>query len=164
LEIEVIQALLADKPVIRNLLELYLYEFSAMTGSEVDHHGLYGYEYLDHYWTEAGRHPYLFRRDGYLAGFALVRDRVGPGAEAIHGMAEFFVLRKHRGQGFGRQAAWKIFDLHPGLWQAAEMSENLAAQRFWREVIGEYTRGNYEEIQLADWEGPVQQFRTPGED
>ncbi len=36
--------------------------------------GLYDYMYLDHYWTEEGRHPFFIRVDGKLAGFALVRE------------------------------------------------------------------------------------------
>ena len=46
-EVEVIAAALADKSVVRNLLELYLHDFSEMTASDVDEHGLYGYGRLD---------------------------------------------------------------------------------------------------------------------
>ena len=36
--------------------------------------GDYGYRYLDHYWADPGRHPFLFQVDHNWAGFALVRE------------------------------------------------------------------------------------------
>jgi len=40
------------------------------------------------------------------------------------------------------------------------MEVNVPAQKFWRKIISEYTKGNYKEIQKADWEGPIQMFFT----
>lgn len=55
--------------------------------------------FLDHYWTEAGRHPYFIRVDGTLAGFVLIREI----AMAYYSVAEFFVMKKYRNQGVGQQ-------------------------------------------------------------
>ena len=71
--LEVVEAGIADKPVLGQLLELYLHDFSVFTNDDVDAAGRFGYEYLDAYWSEAGRVPFLFRVDGRWAGFALVR-------------------------------------------------------------------------------------------
>src|SRR5215471_15872892 len=48
MHIDLVPAELVDKAVLRNLLELYRYDFSEFTGDDVDEHGLYGYPYLDH--------------------------------------------------------------------------------------------------------------------
>jgi predicted acetyltransferase len=61
------------KSTLRNLLELYKYDFSEFDPEDVNENSLYDYMYLDHYWTEEGRHPFFIRVDGKLAGFALVR-------------------------------------------------------------------------------------------
>ena len=53
-------------------MELYLYDFSEFDGADVDAQARYGYPYLDRYWEEAGRSPFLIRVDGVLAGFVLV--------------------------------------------------------------------------------------------
>ena len=63
----------ADKQVLRHLVEFYVYDYSDYMGWDVDEHGVFGYRYLDHYWTEPDRHPFFIRVDGRLAGFALVR-------------------------------------------------------------------------------------------
>ena len=62
------------KPIVRRLLELNAYEFSAIDGRDIGPDGDYGYPYLDHYWGAANeRAALLFHLDGHLAGFALVR-------------------------------------------------------------------------------------------
>jgi predicted acetyltransferase len=158
--VEIRPASSSDKHILRNLMELYLHDFSEFEDLDVDEHGLYGYERLDHYWLEAERHPFLIRVAGKLAGFILVRDsRDQP---VTHSIAEFFVVRKYRRQGVGRLAAWAMFDQFPGAWNVCQEETNRPAQAFWRKVIGEYTRGNYAEEQLdtTDWHGPCQKFQS----
>jgi len=41
-----------EKEILRNLLEKYNYEFFQYNGLDVNEYGLYGYDYLDCYWTE----------------------------------------------------------------------------------------------------------------
>ena len=141
---------------------MYLYDYSEYDQADVDEHGLYGYPYLDHYWTEPGRVPLLVRVAGKLAGFALVRAIDPQAGAATHAMAEFFIVRKYRRQGVGRQVARRLFDLFPGDWIVSQEEGNRPAQRFWRGVIAEYTRGVYTEEQLAtdEWHGPRQRFRS----
>lgn len=150
-----------DKSVLRNLLELYNYDFSEFGLEDVDEHGLYGYKYLDHYWTECGRYPYLIRVDGKLAGFVLVRtviDEEQLGMNTYYSMCEFFIMKKYRHRGIGIYSASNIFDKHSGQWQVAQIEENKPAQAFWRKVISYYTSGDYEEITNENWNGPIQRF------
>lgn len=164
MDLEIIPAKEEDKSVLRRLMELYLYDFSEMDGADVNEAGLFEYDYLDHYWTEEGRHPFLVRVDGKLAGFVLVRQsesRVpGEPEGQVHQIAEFFVMRKYRRKGVGKRLACEIFDRFRGRWEVDEIPENLAAQAFWRRVIGEYTGGKYRELwpNIDEFEGPVQLF------
>ena len=144
--VEVVEAAIADKAVLSRLLELYQHDFSELDGADVDAHGLYGYRYLDHYWTEPDRRPFLFRVDGQWAGFALVR------AGAPHDMAEFFVMRKYRRRGVGKDAARALFSRFPGAWQVRQMSQNRAATTFWRDAIPVAFEDSTND------EGPVQRF------
>lgn len=139
----------ADKPVVRNLLELYQHDFSEFDGRDVGPHGVYGYRYLDHYWVEADRRALLIDVDGRWAGFALVR--LGPPID----MSEFFVMRKFRRSGVGREAARQIFAMLPGQWQVRQLIRNPTATMFWRSVIPvEFT-------EVEGNEGPVQFFVIP---
>jgi len=146
-----------DKSVLRNLLELCQHDYSEFNQSDVDEHGLFGYNYLDNYWTEEGRYAFLVKVARRVAGFALVRQM----GDATHSMTEFFILRKYRRHGLGRRAAHRIFDMFPGSWSVSQEAGNLPAQVFWRKVISEYTNGDYEEMSLEHPEmGVVQNFRT----
>ncbi len=161
-EVEIVAASPSDKPVLRNLTELCQHDYSEFNRDEVDEHGLFGYRYLDHYWTEPGRHPFLVRASGKLAGFVLVRTLGESEGQAVHSIAEFFILRRYRRLGIGRAVAHRVFELFPGEWRVAQEAGNRPAQAFWRKVIAEYTGGDYEDQQRTeDPDGPVQTFRSP---
>ncbi|MBA4179393.1 MAG: GNAT family N-acetyltransferase [Anaerolinea sp.] len=141
------------KPVLRRLLELYLYDFTEFTGDDLNEHGEFGYRYLDHYWVpnpDDQRFPFLIRVDGKLAGCALVRLRRGR-----YSMAEFFVMRRYRRGGVGAQAAKAVFARFPGDWEVWQLPSNLPAQAFWRKVINEVTGGVYTERAEPDGVGQL---------
>ena len=150
--VQVDLATMHDQAALRQLLELYAHDFSERNGADVGDDGTYGYKYLDAYWHEPERHPFLFRVAGRLAGFALVRTG------RPHDMAEFFVLRKYRRGGIGRDAARAVFARFPGAWQVREQFENTGAIAFWRDAIP------VEFDESPNDEGPVQRFVMPDPD
>ena len=135
-----------EKEILKNLLEKYEYEFSQWDNRDVNKLGLYGYDYLDCYWTEENRNAYFIRVDGNLAGFALVNDYIEGNEEADYAIGEFFVLHKYRHYGVGKFAAIKIFDMYNGKWQLKVHPKNIGSVHFWDKVISEYTKGNYRYI------------------
>lgn len=161
-DIDLQRVSLEDKPVLQRLIELYEHDFSEFDGSDVNEHGLFGYKYLDHYWTEEGREAHFIRVEGKLAGFVLTHPLIPSDEFCTRELAEFFILRKYRRQGVGRAVATRVFDMHPGRWWVQQYETNLASIAFWRGTIGEYTGGNYEEIRVPEWNGPIQVFYTPG--
>ena len=165
MDIQILPVPVEQAGVLENLMHLYLYDFSEYTNDDVDAQGRFIDEHLHLYWVEPGRYPFLIQVDGKQAGFVLVRQMIVEGEEAggspIHSIAEFFVMRKYRRNKVGQQAAWMIFDRFPGRWLVSEIPENLPAQAFWRRIIGEYTGGNYKEVQLPGWDGPTQEFFNP---
>jgi predicted acetyltransferase len=128
-QIQVRMADFADKDILRHLLEFLAYEHSGFDGADLDGHGRFGYRYLDHYWTEHDRHPYLITVGSRIAGMALVRQ--GP----PHSMAEFLVMPRYRRAGVGRFAAQRLFASLPGPWRVRQVAGNAAAVAFWRAVI-----------------------------
>lgn len=148
------------KSVLRNLMELCQYDYSEFNGEEINEDGHYGYRYLDHYWTEEGRHAFFIRVSDKLAGFALIRQLDFDSRHPTYSMAEFLVLRKYRAQGVGENAVHQVFDQFPGLWRVCQERGNDAAQAFWRKVISRYTRGQFQEVEETGWDGPIQIFQT----
>ena len=145
MDIKLKRVVVEEKEILRNLLEKYDYEFSQYDQREVNALGLYGYSYLDYYWTEAKRWAYFILVDDKLAGFAMVIDLPEvEDRETDFQMAEFFVMHKYRNLGVGKQAAFSVFDLHRGKWQLKRHPLNLGSVYFWDNVIGSYTKGEFE--------------------
>jgi predicted acetyltransferase len=138
-----------EKEILRNLLEKYNYEFSQYDNNDVNNLGLYGYDYLDSYWTEENRFPFFIKVDGKLAGFAMVNDYPEIKIETNYCMSEFFVMQKYRKMGIGTYVENKIFDKFKGKWQLKRHPKNEASVKFWNKVISEYTEEKYELIKSS---------------
>jgi predicted acetyltransferase len=121
-----------DRPVIEQLIQLYLYDMASEHPWPLEADGRYAYDFLDRFW----QHPYLLLSEGEIAGFALV----------IHGcpitddpapwfMAEFFVLRPYRRRGLGRDAVRHVLKQHTGPWNIAVLQTNAQALAFWHEAL-----------------------------
>lgn len=151
----------SKKKVIREMMQLYLYDFTYYLNIELNEKGRFPeYPDLDEFWSRPGRKfPYLIYSGYHIAGFALV-DRLGAGEAADYYMTEFFVLHKYRRAGVGKWAANQLFDHYPGRWKVTQVSTNIPAQTFWRRIIGEYTNDNYREQLELDHGGPSQYFNS----
>ena len=163
MNIEVIEASISDKTVIRNMMELYNYDMSEFEDVDLDEHGLYGYKYLDNYWSEKDRYPFIIKVDEKLAGFILVNKYGIVQAEPIdYSIAEFFIMKKYRRRGVGKIAVFNVFNRFHGTCELKELAKNRSAHVFWRNVIGEYTSNNYQDINSISgiWDGPIQRFNN----
>jgi hypothetical protein len=74
------------------------------------------------------------------AGFALVV----PHAEG-HWLEQFSVVKKYRGRGIGKAAAFALFDELPGVRQLGQFAGLTSALEFWRRVLGAYSGGCFTE-------------------
>jgi predicted acetyltransferase len=138
--IEVIPAAPEQEPILANLLELYAHDFSEFHDLAIGADGRFGYKCLPLYWSEPGRHPFLVRVEGELAGFVLVkRGSEVSGNETVWDMAEFFVIRGYRRRGIGTHVAHEVWRRFPGLWEVRVMEANVSAQQFWARAISIFT-------------------------
>ena len=166
-----------EKDVLANLLQLYMYDFSEFAGGVARSDGRFHYhDDLDERWGKRWFHPFLLEvvdedpRDSVTdlrpAGFAVVAN-ASYSSDPAEGdqwlIDDFFVMRKYRRNGVGTMLARRMFDSFKGRWEVGEMRQNVAAQAFWRRVIGEYTQGRFEDLESAPrWDGPLQRFRNDG--
>ena len=150
-----------EKHLMRNMMQLYLYDFSEFEEIDLNEHGMYEYKCLDAYWKEDGRFPFIIRVEGKLAGFALINKHTYS-QEGEFSVAEFFIMRKYRGRSIGKNTAYEIFNLFPGWWEIRQMRNNSKAQSFWYSVIKEYTGNDFSEYPMGfdGWVGPVQTFKS----
>lgn len=158
MEYKVKKALLHEKEIIKHLMQFYFYDFSKFVEAHVEEDGRFeDYPYLDDYWKDETRFPYLVELNGKYAGFVLVR-LIEEKERTYFSIAEFFIMKKYRRSGLGKLVASEMFDLHQGQWEVFQIEKNVPAQHFWRKVISDYTKGDYKE-RIVDRK-VIQEFRS----
>ncbi|MDP3879910.1 MAG: GNAT family N-acetyltransferase [Dehalococcoidales bacterium] len=133
-------ASLEQKQIISSLLQPYLTELSRFPDENLDYkdgNGTYFYPYLNAYWLEKERSPYLLYDDRRIAGFALVRQ------DGEHWeMAKFYVLPEFRRCGLGMTCAMEIFKRHPGEWRIGYNKQNQASRALWQKLAELLSKGD----------------------
>ena len=154
---QLIEATLADYPVIQNMARFYVYDRTQYMGWECPESGLFECIDFKHYFESPDKHAYLVRIGDELAGFVLI-DKMVLIEKVDWNMGEFFILAKFQSMGIGSQVAKDIFSRFPGKWSVAVMPENIGAVKFWRRVIKDISHGISEvfktEKELATVENP----------
>lgn len=145
--LEIVRVEEEQREILAHLIELYEYDFSVYENSDVNSYGLYGYSYLDYYWTEENRYPYFTKVNGKLAGFVMVCGfcYVAKEPDTLC-MSEFFVMKKYRRQGIGKKAAIEVLKKHPGKWELMVHPNNPVSHKFWKSVIAEVAVNEVREV------------------
>ena len=145
MDFTIVQVNQKHREVLNNLMQFYIYDFSEFLSFDVEGDGKYSPYPLDDYFKERN-HPfaYVIKREEKYVGFVLVRliEELGLRHYSI---AEFFILKKYRRKGIGKLVAIDIFTRHKGPWEVHQIESNQGAQVFWKKVINEYTKGQFEE-------------------
>lgn len=156
MNIEIRRAERGELPVVRNLMELYQYDFSELDGTDLDDHGQYGYDDLERFWDTPLWSVYIMKVDGKWAGFTLTNDEVLTAGNTL-AVVEFFVVRKYRRLGLGRRAAREIMTRFPAKWEIRVIKENPAALNFWQTLLSTTWPDRYR-FEVSDneaWCGPI---------
>ena len=133
------KATIEDKPTIHTFIQPYLDELSRFPDDDSDYKdeaGIYHYPYLDNYWQEKTRFPYLLYRNDQVSGFALVsyyRDHWR--------IAEFYILPEFRRLGVAFDCATEIFKKHPGKWEINFNKHNFPSRSLWQKLAGNISKG-----------------------
>jgi predicted acetyltransferase len=165
-KIDIKMATADERPALKNMLQLYIHDFSEVLGerqeTELGADGLYPDYPLDAYWRETTHIPLVMRVGGRLAGFALLNAAQHAGRSVERNMGEFFIARRYRRSGLGTLAARTIFSRYPGQWEVAIARRNTSALPFWRQVITHHPDSReIEEMDVTSpaWNGPLFRFR-----
>ncbi len=158
---EIFRATPSHSQPLARMLELYQHDLSDIWDQDLDAAGEFGYD-LSKYWRKPACEAHIFLVAGKYAGFALLDDSVRLAGDQIW-LAQFFVMKKYRKQGLGAWAAKRLFEQVPGRWEVGQMPGNDSATRFWRRVIGDFTKGEFVEHCLDDarWHGYLHCFDSP---
>jgi predicted acetyltransferase len=137
--VQVTPAAQEEQPVLSNLYQLYIHDFTDFVEQPLRSDGRFDYDPLPRYWGEPGRFPFIVRVDAKLAGFALVkRGSDFSGNPEVWDMADFFVVRGVRGKGVGYSVAKSLWQQFLGPWEVRVITSNVPARQFWTKAISRF--------------------------
>ena len=131
------------RQLLENLLQLYAYDFSEFTNDEIGELGNYDFgRLLRYYWNGQSPDPYVIKVEGNIAGFVMVKKKEFNGID-YESIAEFFILKKYRKSGIGKEVAQMVFRKFSGNWYVDVIQSNHPACSFWEKVIDDFCEGKY---------------------
>ena len=138
------------KPILINEREeletLMVDYFKEINPSKIINNQL-DYPYLDDYWNEKSRIPLFIELENEIVGFVLINDfTLYEPFNAIQSIAEFYIKPPFRRQNIGKETAFLLFNKYKGKWEIKQDVNSHGAQTFWRTIIEEFTKGDYQEI------------------
>jgi len=132
-----------SEPILLNLFEYYLHDMAEWFKFDIGNDGRYGYD-LSRHWEQ--KDPvYLAYMDDKPVGFALLSTAGKWLEEPNIDVEEFFIVRKVRRSGVGKQFISTLWERQTGTWLIRVLEANLPAVPFWRNTISDYTNDDYRE-------------------
>lgn len=132
-----------DKDKLFKLLQFALYDGSQYIDNDIDENINFEYNWFENYFTDDDRNAYFIKEGNKYLGMVLVNENLKflNDGKCI---AEFLILPKYRRNHIGKKVAYEIFDKFPCMWEVQPMENNSTAYSFWKNIINEYSNGNYE--------------------
>ena len=131
------------KDILYRLLQFSLYDGSQYIDNELNDDCLYDYKWFNNYFTDDNRDAFFIKDNDNYIGFVMVNENLkfNKSGKCI---AEFLVIPRYRRCHIGKRVAYDIFNMYDGLWEVQPMENNPIAYAFWKNIINEYTNGDFE--------------------
>ncbi len=131
-----------DKDKWYRLLQYALYDGSQYIDNSLNSNCLFEYNWFDNYFTDSDRDAYFIKDKDKYIGMVFVNENLKFN-RAGKCIAEFLILPRYRRNHIGKKVAYDIFNKFKGDWEVQPMENNPIAYSFWKNIIKEYTSGNY---------------------
>ena len=131
-----------EKDKLYRLLQYALYDGSQYIDNEIDDNCIFEYKWFNNYFTDDDRDAYFIKDGNKFLGMAMINENLkfNNSGKCI---AEFLIMPMYRRNHIGKQVAYDIFEMFKGDWEVQPMENNPIAYSFWKNIINEYTNGNY---------------------
>ena len=139
---EIVEVKQEDKEKLYRLLQYALYDGSQYIDNDINNDCIFEYKWFDNYFTDNDRYAYFIKNGSSYAGMVMVNENLKFNKDGKC-IAEFLIMPKFRRNHIGKKVACEIFDKFKGNWEIQPMKNNLGAYAFWKNIIFEYTNGNY---------------------
>ena len=129
----------ADRDLLWNINQKYLYEMTLYYPDPMDSSGNFQYGHFEEYFTDPKRLAYFIQNDDTLVGFAMLCPYSYIEQSPDYTMAEFTIFPSYRRKHFATDAVTLIFSKHHGNWEIKYNEKNIAAKNLWNAVTAPYS-------------------------
>lgn len=142
MDYEIVSVNKSEKDKLYRLLQYALYDGSQYIDNDVNDECVFEYEWFDNYFSDDDRNAYFIKKEHNYLGMVLINENLkfNNSGKCI---AEFLILPKYRRNYIGKRVAFDIFENFIGNWEVQPIKNNPSAYSFWKNIISEYTMGNY---------------------
>lgn len=132
----------SNQQVYANLYQGYAAEFSKIIGDKPDENGLF------EIYPKIGNRVagYLLYIDGVPAALTAIEEKSSDEFE----ICDFYVVPYFRKNKVGKIFISRLFERLKGAWEIKQVAGADHAVKFWRDVVSDYTSGNYVEDEYLD--------------
>ncbi|MTI71357.1 MAG: GNAT family N-acetyltransferase [Firmicutes bacterium] len=142
---------LREKSVIKNLYNLYLHDLSQFTDdNDIDENGVFIWDSEELYWEKNSLYPLIVKYKDKVIGFLLLSEPPYVKEGCDYCIQEFFILRKYREKGLGREVINILFKKYKGRYSLLVLENNKKALKFWRNTYKQNNLKYEEDIMNLD--------------
>jgi len=132
----------SNKHIYMNLAQAYEAEFSKIMQKKPDENGLFPLDTL----IDGNVSGYLLYIDGVPAGHTAIANEAPLNFE----VCDFYVVPYFRKNKVGKRFIFALFNMLGGRWEIKQVAGAEHAIKFWRDVISDYTNGDFVEDNYDD--------------
>ena len=139
---EIVKVMDNEREKLYRLLQYAFYDGSQYIDNEINEDCIFEYKWFDKYFTDNNRDAYFIKDGNKYLGMVMVNENLkfNDSGKCI---AEFLIMPIYRRNHIGKKVAYEIFGMFKGDWEVQPMENNPIAYSFWKNIINEYTNGNY---------------------
>lgn len=142
MDYEIVKVKDNEKDKLYRLLQYALYDGSQYISNEINEECIFEYKWFDNYFTDNDRDAYFVKDGNKFLGMVMVNENL-KFKNSGKCIAEFLIMPMYRRNHVGKKVAYDIFETFKGDWEVQPMENNPIAYSFWKNIINEYTNGNY---------------------
>ncbi|SMF78942.1 Predicted acetyltransferase [Paenibacillus uliginis N3/975] len=151
----------SGKDILKQLMTLFLHDLSEFNSDlEINQsNGLFEFDVLEWFFEKEGLTPYFIKAEDKVIGFILLQSGPFSNQEyADYVLNSFFILKKYRRKGLGREACKEFFNQYPGRYAISQILTNTPAIHFWKSIYKSFNIEFYEKEELEDGHEVIYQY------
>ena len=139
---EIVDVQLEEKEKLYRLFQYALYAGSQYIDNDINEECIFEYSWFDNYFKDSNRYAYFIKNGKDFIGMVMINENLKFNKTGKC-VAEFLIMPRYRRNHIGKNVAYEIFERFKGDWEVQPMENNPGAYSFWKNIISEYTNGNY---------------------